>query len=219
MGTLVHDYCRNIAIVGNLYSHNNQRNPMIKPNAAVYVANNLIYNPKSQAIHGSWPVSEYIDFPDSMRRANLTVIGNVLIPGADTREDIYLISDKISVYHKDNMISRNVKDRKGNKTDRILSPESEEKQTPVIQTGRYQAIPSGDVAAGVLKNVGSRPKKRNAIDQRIIDDVKNGSGKVINSQEEVGGYPQWETTRRPLSVPTKNVEKWLQKLSSELTNK
>ena len=219
MGTLIHDYCRNIAIVGNLYSHNNERNPVLKPNAAAYVANNLIYNPKNAAIHAYWPVVEYINCPDSMRHANLTAIGNVLIPGIDTKKDMYLMSGKMSVYHQDNMICLNVNDRKGNKINRMLSPESEEKQTPVIQTDRYRAIPSGDVAASVLKNAGMRPKMRDAIDQRIVADVKNGSGKLVNGQDEVGGYPQRETTRQPLSVPAKNVEKWLEKLSGKIINK
>lgn len=216
MGTLVHDYCRNVAIVGNLYAHNNQRHPLVKPNAAVYVANNLIYNPRSQAIHASWPVGEYEEYPDSLRNANLTAVGNVMIPGSDTRKDIYLIFGKIWVYAKDNMISRNVSDRQGNKTDRILSPESEEMKAPFIQSDRYKPIASGDVAASVLKNAGSRPKTRDAVDQRIVDDVKKGGGKVLNSQEEVGGYPHREATRRQLSVPAKNIEKWLEKLSDEL---
>lgn len=30
MGTLVHDYCTEIAIIGNLYVHNNERNRGLK---------------------------------------------------------------------------------------------------------------------------------------------------------------------------------------------
>ena len=99
---------------------------------------------------------------------------------------------------------------------KILSPESEEVQTPFIQTSRHKALSSNKVAASVLKNAGARPKTRDAIDQRIVDDVIQGNGKVINSQNEVGGYPQYEATRHTLSVPTKNIEKWLEKLSNKL---
>lgn len=31
--------------------------------------------------------------------------------------------------------------------------------------------------------------KRDAVDERIVNDVKNGTGQLINSQEDVGGYP------------------------------
>ena len=216
MGTLVHDYCRNIAIVGNLYAHNNQRHPLMKPNAAAYLANNLIYNPKSQAMHASWPLGEYEGRLDSMRQANLTAIGNVMIPGRDTKKDIYMIFGKMIVYSKDNMICRNVDDSKGNKTERIISPESEEIKVPFINADRYKVISSEKVAASVLKNAGSRPKTRDAIDQRIVNDVKSGGGKVLNSQDEVGGYPTHEPAGKPLSVPEKNIEKWLENLSRRL---
>ena len=39
-GTLIHDYCSRIAVVGNLYASNLERNPLLKPNARAYIANN-----------------------------------------------------------------------------------------------------------------------------------------------------------------------------------
>lgn len=39
----------------------------------------------------------------------------------------------------------------------------------------------------VLNHVGALP--RDPVDQRIITDVINGTGKIINSQDEVGGWP------------------------------
>jgi hypothetical protein len=39
---------------------------------------------------------------------------------------------------------------------------------------------------------------RDAIDARIVNDVRNGSGKLINSPDEVGGYP----TLAPGTAPT-----------------
>lgn len=212
MGTLIHDYCRNIAIVGNLYADNNQRNPMIKPNAIAFVANNLVYNPKDQAIHAAWPLTEYASCPDSMRRAKLTIVGNVLIPGANTKQNLYFIYGKLSAYQKNNMICRNIADNKGYLPERIVSPEVEELTVQPIQTSRYSVLATEKVAASVLKNVGSRPESRNRIDQRIIDDVASGKGKVINSQDEVGGYPHDQPVYRKLSVPAKEIEKWLEKV-------
>ena len=39
----------------------------------------------------------------------------------------------------------------------------------------------------MLNHVGALP--RDPVDQRIITDVINGTGKIINSQDEVGGWP------------------------------
>lgn len=212
MGTLVHDYCRNIAVVGNLYAHNNQRNPMIKPNASAFIANNLIYNPRDQAIHAAWPVTEYANCPDSMRRAKLTIVGNVLIPAADTKQNLYFINGRLTACCKDNMISRNTSDTKGYKPEQIVSPDVEGIDVQPIQTSHYKVLAAEKVTASVLKNAGSRPESRNSVDQRIINEVVSGKGKVINSQDEVGGYPNDLAKRRQLSVPAKGIEKWLEKI-------
>lgn len=216
MGTLIHDYCRNIAVVGNIYAHNNQRNPMIKPNVSAFIANNLIYNSKDQSIHATWPLGEYAQFPDSMRRAKITAIGNVLIPGVDTKTDMYLLYGKLSAYQKNNKILRNVNDKQGYKPEYVVSPDVEELDTPPVNAEHYGIIDANEVAYNVLNTAGARPKMRDAIDSRIIDDIKSGKGKIINSQEEVGGYPDYQPVYRPLSIPEKQVEKWLSKLSNEL---
>ncbi|MGV8096570.1 MAG: polysaccharide lyase family 1 protein [Mangrovibacterium sp.] len=210
MGTLVHDYCRNIAIVGNLFAHNNQRNPMVKPNASAFIANNLVYNPRDQAIHAAWPLTEYITCPDSMRKAKLTIVGNVLIPAADTKRDLYFICGKLTACYEDNLIIRNIKDHKGYRTEWIVSPDVEKLAVSPLQPEHYHLIVTRKVTASVLKNAGSRPGSRNRIDQRIIRDVTSGKGKVINSQDEVGGYPDDPPVHRQLSVPAKDIEKWLE---------
>lgn len=213
MGTLVHDYCRNIAIVGNLYANNNQRNPMVKPNSLAFIANNLIYNPRDQAIHAAWPLTEYAACPDSMRRAKLTIVGNVLIPGADTKKDLYMIFGKLSAYLKDNMIIRDITGKKGIWPERLVSPDVEELAVQPLEPDRYFLQATEDVTVSVLKNAGSRPELRNRIDQRIISDIATGKGKIINSQDEVGGYPADPPVYRQLSVPSRDIEKWLGKKS------
>jgi hypothetical protein len=42
----------------------------------------------------------------------------------------------------------------------------------------------------VLANVGASRPKRDSVDQRILADVKNGTGKIINHPSEVGGWPK-----------------------------
>jgi len=45
----------------------------------------------------------------------------------------------------------------------------------------------------VLDKVGAIYPERDAVDTRVINDVKNGTGRIINSQKEVGGYPELKT--------------------------
>jgi hypothetical protein len=41
----------------------------------------------------------------------------------------------------------------------------------------------------VLSNAGARPWDRDAIDERIAQSVRERTGQIIDSQEDVGGYP------------------------------
>ena len=47
----------------------------------------------------------------------------------------------------------------------------------------------------VLETCGARPWERDPIDARIVADVRKGTGKLIDSEQEVGGYPVRPETR------------------------
>ncbi|MDR2473371.1 MAG: hypothetical protein LBD53_07430 [Tannerella sp.] len=216
MGTLIHDYCNNVAITGNLYAHNNQRNPMLKPNASAWIVNNLVYAPGSGAIHASYPAEEYAEHPDSLRLAKASVIANVLIPAADGKKD-YFVKGKMSAYLYDNMIITGYGEKTGDKNDRIVSKDVEILTEKPLNIDDYQIIPAEKVVEEVLRRAGARPANRDAIDSRIIDNVKKGKGKIINSQDEAGGYPAYKQVKRKTSIPATNMEKWLENMSDKLT--
>lgn len=43
---------------------------------------------------------------------------------------------------------------------------------------------------GILANAGAVLPQRDSIDARIITEVENGTGEIIDSQDDVGGYPE-----------------------------
>jgi hypothetical protein len=57
--------------------------------------------------------------------------------------------------------------------------------------------PALEVERWVLANAGARPWDRDAHDTRILADVAEGRGRIIDSEQEVGGYPKVEPTSRP----------------------
>jgi hypothetical protein len=69
----------------------------------------------------------------------------------------------------------------------------------------------------VARFVGARPAERDAIDTRIVQEALTGTARIIDSQEEVGGYPKLESTTRKLDVPEKDRRVWLEKLAREVT--
>ena len=50
--------------------------------------------------------------------------------------------------------------------------------------------------AHVLANAGARPWDRDTNDVRVLADAAEGRGGIIDSQEEVGGYPEFEAQTR-----------------------
>lgn len=89
-----------------------------------------------------------------------------------------------------------------------------------IQT-RGPRIVVFEVGGVIIRNAGARPWDRDPIDARIVADTIEGRGEIIDSEEQVGGYPQYKETRQafdekawdlktmtPLVAPTtRNVPK------------
>ena len=70
-----------------------------------------------------------------------------------------------------------------------------------------------------LLHAGSRPAMRDPIDRRIIQSIIDGTGRIIDSQDDVGGYPVRAASRRALVVPDDLSERqlWLDRLAGELS--
>ena len=49
----------------------------------------------------------------------------------------------------------------------------------------------------VLAEAGAVLAKRDAVDIRIVNEVKNGTGKIINDEQQVGGWPELKTAEPP----------------------
>ena len=58
----------------------------------------------------------------------------------------------------------------------------------------YTTLFRSQVKNQALQYAGARPWDRDQIDQRIIQEVKNKTNRIIDSEQEVGGYPETEAT-------------------------
>ncbi|UUE09631.1 right-handed parallel beta-helix repeat-containing protein [Dickeya zeae] len=214
MGTLVHDNVTNAAIIGNLYAHNNERNPWFKGATTGVVVNNLIYNPgiwgiRIGAIQSEW---EGRTLPVN---AKVAIAGNVMYYGANTKSDLALVGSNTTggdVWMSDNLAfdkaGKAVAQTSGTGINLL-------KSAPVWPTG-LTALSSSSVANQVTQHAGARPKDRDAVDKRIVSDFQKRSGTFVNSQSEVGGYPTANATTRTLTVPSSGVDSWLQQMAKDL---
>lgn len=209
-GALAHDYAQDIAFIGNLFAHNDRRNPYFKASSTGVVVNNLIYNPGSAAVEVGYIEEELKNSKFPVLNPKLSVIGNILIYGRDTYTDLSLLSYQGDAYLEDNLVFNS--DQKP----MVIAQGAINKLTskPVWPQG-LKPLPAVQLSEYIVRHAGARPKDRDIVDQRIIRDFINRAGRIIDSQEQVGGYPAYPATHRPLAVP-ENVQEWLEGLADEL---
>lgn len=199
-GSLIHDNATGILIYRNVYAHNYERNPLLKGGVHAAVVNNLIFNPGAQAIHYNLMDLEWGDQPHQL--GQLSAVGNVLRAGLSTRPDIAFLAiggaGDLSYYGRDNVAV----DRQGRPLPmfgryttgpaRII-----EATRPAVWPAGLDVLPAERVETHLLRFAGARPWDRDAHDVRVIFDIAEGRGEIIDDERAVGGYPQVEPTRAP----------------------
>ena len=197
-GSLIHDHVNDVLIVGNLYAHNYERSPLFKGGARGQVLNNLIYDPGQRAIHYNLIAEEWLGHPYS--RGQLVARGNVMRAGIST-EPLAMVmvggSGDLDLYLEDNLAVDRLGQPmplQGRYTTTPIEVKAM-KQAPALPFG-VSLLPSAKVQDAVIANVGARPWDRDDTDRRIVADVIEGRGEIIDSQEDVGGYPQVKETRQ-----------------------
>lgn len=198
-GSLIHDNASGITIAYNLYAHNYERSPLFKGGARGIIANNLIYNPGARAIHYNlqsleWGEAEYQD-------GMMAVVGNVMRGGPSTLEGLPMImiggAGDLKLAAFDNIAV----DRWGEPLPllgRYTNTEAtiqSELLRPELLRG-LEILPASAVQQYVLRNVGARPWDRDVHDVRVLADTAEGRGAIIDSQEDVGGYPEFDEVYR-----------------------
>jgi hypothetical protein len=132
----------------------------------------------------------------------LNYVNNYLRAGPSTtqRPPYFIVDPKValpaSLYLDGNVmtgrpdVSRdNWKGVKGDRTLQASSPFT----SPPVQTQSAQAA-----LELVLQNAGANWPKRDAVDARAVSDARNGTGKIIANENEVGGWPDYKPGSTPV---------------------
>ncbi|MFC7141899.1 polysaccharide lyase family 1 protein [Halosimplex aquaticum] len=203
-GTLVMDRSKQVTIAGNLWANNVARHPRLKGGSTSVVVNNVAYNYERALNLGGGVADE----------TRASVVGNFYAAGERTDPD-------------DPVIGTTYTDADGPVTAFVAYNETDPSSIPITRDGtRIDLVserplwPDGLAAVrgeaayeNALSASGARPADRDAIDERIVSDVDARAGGVIDSQEEVGGYPDPEPTERELDVPESGLAEWLREFT------
>jgi hypothetical protein len=72
-----------------------------------------------------------------------------------------------------------------------------ERSTHVYWPDGLVALAAAQVTESVYQNAGARPWNRDSIDERIVRQTRDGTGRIIDSEAQVGGYPTATETHAP----------------------
>jgi hypothetical protein len=96
--------------------------------------------------------------------------------------------------------------------------------SPPIWSPGLVAMDAAYVEAYTLQYAGARPADRDPVDDRVIENVRARTGGIIDSQSQVGGWPELAVNIRPLALPENpdvinpngytNLELWLHGLAN-----
>ncbi len=182
------DNSKNVSVMGNTLAFTTDRNPRMKEGNEAVVVNNLIH----YFSDGGW-----MSDADGEPRNAASIIGNVYEKPQTNQAHIFGIGD---LYEEDNV----------NDTD---NPTVGSELTLVDSRPLYPesmtAMAGSETKSHNLDNAGARPADRSRVDQRIIENLRNGEGGVIDSQEEVGGYPALFENKTDLDIPETGVRQYL----------
>jgi hypothetical protein len=209
-GTLVHDGVTGVEIVGCLYASNRERNPRLKGGSRALVAHNVVYNWGAACVgmgaHGN---------REQLEGAEAALLGNLAVAGPDTRSLAFVkaVDPGAAAYASGNVAV----DANGAPL-LLAEPGVSLLEAPPGWTRLPAALEVAEVVTAVLRGAGSRPARRDAIDARIVASVIRGDGRIIDSQRQVGGYPERAPATRALQVPdgADARQRWLAGLSEEL---
>jgi pectate lyase len=242
-GVLFGPYNGKVTFVGNLLAHMADRNPLSRAGQMVMV-NNVVYNRKVRDVD--------LQSERGIVTKN-TIIGNVFIRGRDhansvkpvavhTEGNQFALPSASRIYLADNHaldIANSAKDPMS-----LLSPIGNAVPLTPFLTNAPPTWPAGltrlatsdsVVLDHVLRSAGARPADRDPVDARIVDQVRKGTGQIINCvapdgsarcQKNAGGWPNLAQNRRTLTLPENynevtpsgytRLELWLHELAAQV---
>lgn len=181
----------------NLFTTHTSRMPRIGNGAtpgSITMSNNVVYNWGFNNTYGG------------MTTLLSNVINNYYKPGPSTlrsvRERVINPGDGEFYVNGNYMFGSPEVTADNNKGIQDRIPATVISKTPFQNVG-YTNVAIEDAEAAyqaVLARAGAVLPRRDAVDARLVEDVRNGTGRIINREFEVGGYPELKSAEAPLDT-------------------
>ena len=181
----------------NLIADANSRSPRVggDPDALVDIRNNVIYNIGEGNAYGG-------------QDARINYIANYFKPGPSTvhPDRIFRISSaRTQIFLEGNVLEGMPRVTGDNSAGLLIDDHAKQdgaERAKLLVPLPFDAPPVTQQAAGqayesVLAQAGCVFPKRDAVDQRVIQSVRDGTGRIIDSPKDAGGWPELKSIPAP----------------------
>jgi len=184
----------------NLYAHNEMRNPRLGSydNYTLYCdfRYNLIYN------YGTnYAGSGCVQGSDEGERCNLNYVGNYIVKGPESDGNYAFRgydSSYMDIYQSGNKIDTDRDTNKdGSNTGWSMFTGDYDDKDSAFDMEAVSADTADNASSDILSGAGATVPSRDSVDTRIIADVWDDDGDIIDSQDDVGGYPSYAAGSAP----------------------
>jgi pectate lyase len=185
-GLMSRDRSERVSIHHNLLAHNDYRNPEVSNHGVTDVVNNVIYDYEHKAISST-------DVEGVHERFNW--VGNYIKRGPSSTDEYHelnlhpMTGAGWTVYADGNIGP--FRSRNSEPDEDSFGPLDREYvvSEPAFRAPHVTTTSAKRALSRVLAKAGATRPSRDAVDRRIVDDVRDGTGSLIDDPRDVGGYP------------------------------
>ena len=181
----------NVTFHHNLYAHHRTRCPRPgtygdEPGLLLDFRNNVVYNWGSVAGYSA---------ADPVR---MNYVANYLKPGpsSEGRLHAFSIGGEATKMHVAGNVLEGV-DTGGDNWALVRNANEVNKATEPFNVAPVKTDSAQEAFQRVLENAGATLPARDAVDARVVEHVRTGTGAIINSQADVGAWPESEPADPP----------------------
>jgi pectate lyase len=194
----------------NLWLHNDSRNPRMGDNYGNRSLTFPTFDFRNNVIYDFGGTASGL----TQGKLKINYVANFIRPGPSSRARTPITigpKSDIQFFIRDNILDGNpaftadnarffstVEFEETNSTGaRVITQEVRAVDQP-FEAPRVTTVPAKDLLKLVLPTVGASLPKRDVVDTRLVNDVLHRTGKLIDSQTQVGGWPELKSGKIPL---------------------
>ncbi len=181
-----------VSVTSSLFAHNNQRNPYMKNGTRGILCNNVMYSYRHSAV----------EIGDDKGEFQVAAVNNVFrtrVPANKPPISLRTPGSGGKLFMSNNMYDGNMPAQ-----NQLISASFTLQTSSPVNMNSVDVIPTSQTLDYVLDNSGARPADRDAVDVRIVNEVKTRTGDWMDQTEVNSYYPNLAVNNKVFSAINPN---------------